>query len=128
MIAPVIPAITDHEIEHIVAAAADAGAERVGYVMLRLPYEVKTLFRAWLDAHYPQRAAHVMSLVQAMRGGRDNDPRFGTRMRGEGVYADLIGRRFRLACRRLGLEPRASAPLDTSRFRPPPPNGQLELF
>ena len=129
MIAPVIPAITDHEIEHIVAAAADAGAERVGYVMLRLPYEVKTLFRAWLDEHYPQRAAHVMSLVQAMRGGRDNDPRFGTRLRGEGAYAELIARRFRVACRRYGL-PRAPArPLRTDLFAPPAQAGdQLDLL
>jgi len=129
MIAPVIPAITDHEIEHIVAAAADAGAERVGYVMLRLPYEVKTLFRAWLDAHYPQRAAHVMSLVQAMRGGRDNDPRFGTRMRGEGAYAELIAKRFQVACRKHGLPRAETRPLRTDLFAPPPRRGdQLDLL
>lgn len=129
MIAPVIPAITDHEIEHIVAAAADAGAERAAYVMLRLPYEVKTLFRAWLDAHYPQRAAHVMSLVRAMRGGRDNDPRFGTRMRGEGAYAELIARRFRGACRRHGLPRAETRPLRTDLFAPPPRRGdQLDLL
>src|SRR5690606_6229980 len=94
MVAPIIPALTDHEIERIIAAAAEAGARRAGYVMLRLPYEVKTLFRAWLDAHYPDRAAHVMSLIQEMRGGRDNDPRFGRRMRGEGPYAQLVAKRF----------------------------------
>ena len=129
MIAPVIPAITDHEIEHIVAAAADAGAERVGYVMLRLPYEVKTLFREWLDEHYPQRAAHVMSLVQAVRGGRDNDPRFGTRMRGEGAFAELIARRFRVACRRYGLPRSPARPLRTDLVAPPARAGdQLDLL
>src|SRR5690606_1725566 len=129
MVAPVIPAITDHEIEHIVAAAADAGAIRVGYVMLRLPYEVKMLFRAWLDAHYPQRAAHVMSLVQAMRGGRDNDPRFGSRMRGEGVYAELIAKRFQAACRKHGLPRSETRTLRTDLFAPPPQAGdQLDLL
>lgn len=129
MIAPVIPAITDHEIERIVAAAADAGAERAGYVMLRLPYEVKTLFRAWLEAHYPQRAAHVMSLVHEMRGGRDNDPRFGTRMRGEGAYAELIARRFRVACRRHGLPRAETRTLRTDLFAPPARRGdQLDLL
>src|SRR5690606_14242557 len=113
MIAPVIPAITDHEIEQIVAAAAEAGAERAGYVMLRLPFAVKTLCRAWLEAHYPQRAAHVMSLIRAMRGGRDNDPRYGARLRGEGPYAQLIEKRFRVACRRHGLPRSDSRPLRT---------------
>src|SRR5690606_4232903 len=99
MVAPVIPAITDHEIERIVEAAAEAGASRAGYVMVRLPHEVKTLFRAWLDAHYPDRASRVMALIREMRGGRDNDARFGSRMRGEGPYAALIARRFSAACR-----------------------------
>ena len=129
MIAPIIPAITDHEIEHIVAAAADAGADGANYVMLRLPYEVKTLFRAWLDAHYPERAAHVMSLVQVMRGGRDNDPRFGSRMRGEGAYAELIARRFRLAYRKHGLPLGEARRLRTDLFAPPPQAGdQLDLL
>ncbi len=129
MVAPVIPAITDHEIEHLVAASAQAGASRVGYVMLRLPHEVKTLFRAWLDAHYPQRAAHVMSLVQAMRGGRDNDPRFGSRMRGEGAYAELIAKRFKVACRKHGLPRPGSGALRTDLFAPPAqPGDQLGLF
>jgi DNA repair photolyase len=129
MVAPVIPAITDHEIERIVAAAAEAGAVDAGYVLLRLPYEVKDLFRAWLDAHYPQRAAHVMSLLRQMRGGRDNDPRFGKRMRGEGAYAELIGRRFGAACRRHGLPRRSAGGLRTDLFEPPPRRGdQLGLF
>jgi len=129
MIAPIIPAITDHEIEHIVAAAADAGADGANYVMLRLPYEVKTLFRAWLDAHYPERAAHVMRLVQVMRGGRDNDPRFGSRMRGEGAYAELIARRFRLAYRKHGLPLGEARRLRTDLFAPPPQAGdQLDLL
>ena len=84
MVAPVIPAITDHEIERILEAAAEAGASMAAYVLLRLPYEVKDLFREWLAQHYPQRAEHVMSLVRDARGGRDNDPNFGSRMRGTG--------------------------------------------
>jgi DNA repair photolyase len=129
MVAPVIPAITDHEIEHIVAAAAEAGAVQAGFVMLRLPYEVKTLFRAWLDAHYAQRAAHVMSLVRQMRGGRDNDPRFGRRMRGEGPYAELVAQRFRAACRRYGLPRGEQRALRTDLFAPQARSGdQLGLF
>jgi DNA repair photolyase len=99
--------------------------------MLRLPREVKELFRDWLAQHYPLRAAHVMSLVQQVRGGRDNDPAFGSRMRGEGQFADLIARRFALACKRLGLNEDRTLRLDTTRFRPPSgPNrgAQLELF
>ncbi|MGB7215457.1 MAG: PA0069 family radical SAM protein [Gammaproteobacteria bacterium] len=128
MVAPVIPAITDHEIERIVAAAAEAGASRANYVMLRLPHEVKTLFRAWLDAHYPDRARRVMSLVRVMRGGRDYDSRFGTRLRGEGPYADLIERRFEAACRRHGLPRPDARPLRTDLFACPERSGQLGLF
>ncbi|HEY3785649.1 MAG TPA: PA0069 family radical SAM protein [Steroidobacteraceae bacterium] len=119
MVAPVIPALTDHELEDILEAAAAARACWAGYVMLRLPYEVKDLFREWLAEHHPQRAAHVMSLIHDMRGGRDNDARFGTRMRGTGPVADLIRSRFTGACRRLGLESRRRMPLDTTLFRPP---------
>src|SRR5690606_35085827 len=129
MVAPVVPAITDHEIERIVAAAADAGAARANYVMLRLPHEVKTLFRAWLDAHYPDRAGRVMSLIREMRGGRDYDSRFGTRLRGEGPYAELIERRFEAACRRHGLPRPDARPLRTDLFAPPTSVGsQLGLF
>jgi DNA repair photolyase len=128
LVAPIIPAINDHEIEHILAAVAQAGASTAGYVMLRLPYEVKDLFREWLGAHYPLRAAHVMSLVNDLRGGRDNDPNFGSRMRGTGPFADLVRRRFAVACRRVNLNALRRVPLDTHLFRPPPPPGaQLDL-
>lgn len=128
-VAPVIPAVNDHEIERILEAGADAGAQTAGYVLVRLPYEVKTLFREWLDGHMPDRAAHVMSLIGATRGGRDNDPRFGTRMRGEGPYADLIARRFETACRRLGLMRTRGGMLATTHFRRfPEAHGQLNLL
>jgi len=119
MAAPVIPAINDHELEAIVAAAAEAGAQGAGYILLRLPLEVAGLFEEWLEAHYPQRAAHVMSLVRQCRGGRDYDPRWGRRMTGEGPFAELLRRRFEVACRRYGLDASAGRPLDASRFRPP---------
>jgi DNA repair photolyase len=128
LIAPVIPAINDHEIEHILAAVVQAGARTAGYVMLRLPYEVKDLFREWLAEHHPLRAAHVMSLVNDLRGGRDNDPNFGSRMRGTGPFAELVRRRFEVACRRLNLNTTRRVPLDTRLFRAPPPAvAQLDL-
>jgi DNA repair photolyase len=128
MVAPVIPALTDHELEAILEAAAAAGARSAGYVLLRLPYEIKDLFAEWLAEHYPQRAAHVMSLIRAMRGGRDNDPRFGSRMRGTGPYAQLLRNRFRLACQRLALRSSERGTLTTALFRPPTPAGaQLHL-
>lgn len=128
MVAPVIPAITDHEMERILEACAAAGARWAGYVLLRLPYEVKDLFREWLAEHYPERAAHVMSLIHEMRGGRDNDPRFGSRMRGTGPYALLLRNRFKLACQRLNLNSMSRGSLDTRLFRPPGPAGaQLRL-
>lgn len=127
MVAPVIPAITDHELERLLEAARDAGASAAGYVLLRLPYEVKTLFRQWLNEHHPDRARHVMSIVNALRGGRDNDPNFGSRMRGTGPYALLLRRRFELACRRLGLDAGRDASLATSHFRRPGAGGQLTL-
>jgi DNA repair photolyase len=114
MVAPVIPQLNDRDLEAILAAAAAHGATSAGWIMLRLPLEVAPLFRAWLDAHYPLRAAHVMSVVQQVRGGRDYDSAFGTRMRGSGEYARLIERRFEIACRRLGLAggERGAAPPD----------------
>ena len=128
MVAPVIPAINDHEIEHILEAVAQAGARAAAYVMLRLPYEVKDLFREWLERHYPLRAAHVMSLVRDIRGGRDNDPNFGSRMVGRGAFADLMRRRFDVACRRLALNTARNRSLDTTLFRvPKPPDPQLNL-
>ena len=119
MVAPVIPALTDHEMESILEAAAAAGARWAAYVLLRLPYEVKDLFREWLAAHYPDRAERVMSLVRQMRGGRDYDSTFGTRMRGTGPVAELLRSRFQIACRRLGLGAGRHHPPDTSLFRPP---------
>lgn len=117
-VAPVVPFLTDSELERILEAAATAGAVDAGYVLLRLPWELKGLFRDWLDTHVPLKAEHVMSRMRQMRGGRDYDSRFGTRMRGEGLYADLLAQRFRKACTRLGLN-RTPRTLDCSRFRPP---------
>ena len=134
MVAPVIPWINDAELERVLEAAREHGAVRAGYVLLRLPHEVAPLFRDWLDAHYPQRAAHVMSTVQQLRGGKDYDSAFGQRMRGQGVYADLLARRFGLACQRLGYDASARQwqALDGSHFRPPvppaTPGRQGELF
>lgn len=133
MVAPVIPWINDAELEAVLEAARDAGAETAGYVLLRLPHEVAPLFRDWLQAHHPQRAEHVMSTVQQLRGGKDYDSAFGKRMRGEGVYADLLSRRFALASKRLGFNAsRSQWPwLDCSRFvapaapRAPSPQGEL---
>jgi DNA repair photolyase len=119
LVAPIIPALTDHEMERIMEAAVEAGARWAGYVMLRLPYEVKDLFREWLAEHYPQRASHVMSLIQDVRGGRDNDPNFGSRMRGTGPVAQLIRNRFHVTHRRLGLDAIERIKLDTTLFRPP---------
>ena len=129
MVAPVIPAITDHEMESILEAAVEANAKWAGYVLVRLPHEIKDLFREWLAEHFPDRASHVMSLIQDMRGGRDNDPRFGTRMRGTGPVAELLRNRFKIACRRLHLNS-ASRELSqpTHLFRPPtPPGAQFRL-
>jgi DNA repair photolyase len=126
MVAPVIPALTDPEIERILEAASAAGAISAGWVLLRLPYELKELFAAWLEQHAPLRAAHVLSLVRQSRDGRLNDPAFGSRMRGTGAYADLIAQRFRKACARLGLNRRA-LPQRTDLFRPPA-GDQLSLF
>ena len=129
LVAPVIPQINDREIEAILGAAADAGAGSAGYVLLRLPHELKTVFRDWLATHYPDRAKHVMSLVQQMRGGKDYDSAFGTRMTGTGPFATLIRNRFRFAQRRFGLTGDDRFELDTSQFRRPPRSGdQLALI
>lgn len=128
LIAPVIPALTDHEIEAIVGAAAAAGVQQAEYVLLRLPLEVRDLFVDWLERHYPDRARHVMSLVQQARGGRDYDASFGSRMRGSGPYVELVRQRYQLACRRHGLNQRAFA-LRTDLFlRPQAASPQLSLF
>jgi DNA repair photolyase len=128
MVAPVIPALTDHELERILAAASEAGARSAGYVMLRLPHEVAELFRQWLAEHQPLRQSHVMARVRELRGGRDNDPGFGARMRGQGIYAELFRRRFELASRKYGFDRSARLQLDTTRFRPPTLGGQMSLL
>jgi DNA repair photolyase len=129
LVAPVIPAITDHEMEDILHAAREAGATRAGYVLLRLPHELKTLFRDWLAEHYPDRAKHVMSLINQASGGKDYNAQFGTRMRGTGPYADLLRTRFELAKRKLGFAAASERyELDTTLFRPPRPDSpQLTL-
>jgi DNA repair photolyase len=128
LVAPIIPGLNDHELEGVLEAAAAAGASHGGYVLLRLPYELRELFTTWLEAHAPLRAQHVLALIRQCRGGRLNDPKFGSRMRGEGAYAELIARRFALAKRRYGLE-RPRPPLRTDLFQPPPAeHGQLRLF
>ena len=130
-VAPVIPQLTDRELEAILEAAAAAGARYAAWTMLRLPLEVAPLFRDWLAVHYPLRAAHVMSIVRQIRGGRDNEPRFHARMGGQGEFADLIRKRFAIACKRLDLNSDRDPPLDTTRFRPPAAPGaaaQLDLF
>jgi DNA repair photolyase len=125
-ISPVIPQITDHELEAIVAAAAEAGARGATYIPVRLPFEVAPLFRAWLDEHYPERAAKVMATIRSIRGGRDNDPNFFGRMRGEGPWAQLIRTRFEIACRKHNL-PSLKIPLRRDLFEPPQ-GDQLRLF
>jgi DNA repair photolyase len=117
-IAPVVPGITDHEMEHIVEAAAEAGAAGVFFLPVRLPFEVAPLFRAWLDEHFPDRAGKVMSIIREIRGGKDNDPNFFTRMRGQGPWADLLRARFQRAVKKHGLN-QDKRPLRTDLFEPP---------
>jgi DNA repair photolyase len=117
-IAPVVPQITDHELEAIVEAAAAANAAGGFYLPVRLPHEVAPLFRAWLDEHYPDRAAKVMATIRALRGGRDNDPNFFSRMRGQGPWADLLRTRFDIAVKKHGLR-QAKFHLRSDLFRPP---------
>ena len=125
-VSPIIPQITDHEIEAIVAAAAEAGARGAFCLPVRLPHEVAPLFRAWLDEHYPDRAGKVMATIRAIRGGKDNDPNFFSRMRGQGPWSDLIRTRFELACKRCGLG-RAKFALRCDLFEPPQ-GDQLRLL
>ena len=127
LVAPVIPMITDEYLEHILEAAHGAGAQSAGYVLLRLPHELKAIWREWLQLHYPQRADHVMSLIQQMRGGKDYDSAFGTRMRGQGPFADLIAMRFAKTRKRLGFG--GLPPLRTNLFiAPKKASPQGELF
>lgn len=128
MVAPVIPALNDMEIERILDSAAHAGVREASYVLLRLPLEVRDLFREWLIANYPDRYRHVFALIREMRGGRDYDSQWGTRMKGTGPLAWMIGRRFEVACEKLGLNKRR-ARLTTEHFAPPERHGQqLSLF
>ena len=123
---PVVPAITDHEVEHLVEAAAEAGAMAAFFMPVRLPHEVAPLFRAWLDEYYPERAGKVMSIIQSIRRGRDNDPRFFSRMRGYGPWFELLRARFEKACRKHGLN-QHKIELRSDLFRPPA-GAQGELF
>jgi DNA repair photolyase len=128
MFAPVIPGLNDHELEAVLERAAEAGAVGAGYVVLRLPREIKDLFREWLEANVPDRASRVMSLVRQMRHGQDYDPEWGKRMKGEGPIADLLARRFEVAKKRLGFGA-PFPPLDITQFRVPPKAGdQMDLF
>ncbi|MFC7498030.1 PA0069 family radical SAM protein [Enterovirga sp. GCM10030262] len=125
-IAPVIPAVTDHELEHIVEAAALAGAKGCFYLPVRLPHEVAPLFRAWLDEHYPDRVEKVMSIIRSMRGGKDNDPNWFSRMRGSGPWAELLRTRFQIAVRKHGLN-QDKMKLRADLFEPPQ-GAQLRLL
>ncbi|MBK8918867.1 MAG: PA0069 family radical SAM protein [Betaproteobacteria bacterium] len=131
LVAPIIPALNDHQLEQVLEAARDHGARYAGYTLLRLPHEVAGLFGQWLDHHAPEKAARLMAVLYDLRGGRANDTTFGRRMTGLGHYADLIRQRFELACRRLGLAT-TWPELDCTRFRPPraegDPGGQMSLF
>jgi DNA repair photolyase len=128
MVAPIIPAINDADIERVLDAASLAGVTGAGYVLLRLPLEVRDLFVEWLRAHYPDRASRVMNMIRGMRGGKDCDATFGTRMKGTGPYAWMIGRRFETACQKRGLN-KARISLTTELFTPPRPRAkQLSLF
>ncbi len=126
-VSPVIPFLNEPELERILEAACNAGARSAFSIVLRLPWEVNPLFQQWLDEHVPDRAARIMARVREMRGGQDNDPRFGSRMTGQGVWAQLLRQRVNKACARLGLK-RQRVDLDMTRFRPPRQAGQGQLF
>jgi DNA repair photolyase len=130
MTAPMIPALNDREMESILEAATAAGATSAGYVVLRLPLEIKNLFQEWLETHFPDRAKHVLNMIRDLRGGELYDATFGARMRGRGPYADLLRKRFKLATQRLKLDSyRERWAFDFSLFRPPPKAGeQLRLL
>jgi DNA repair photolyase len=128
LVAPIIPFLNDRDMEAVLERSAAQGAGMAGYQILRLPYELKDLFKDWLERHYPLKAAHIMSQIRQMRGGRENDPRFGARMSGEGIFAELQEQRFRLACERHSLNLHGRNELDTTRFKPLAGTGQLSLF
>ena len=124
-VAPIVPFLNDKDMEAVLEAVAEAGARTASFTLLRLPWEVKDLFKDWLEQHYPLKAAHIMARIRDMRGGRENDPEFGSRMRGEGQYAELLRSRFDVACRRLGLKADKRYRVDTGRFRRPETQGSL---
>ncbi len=120
LMAPIIPAINDTEIEAVIIRAADAGATHAAWILLRLPHELKQIFVEWLETHMPDRAGHVMSLLRQASGGKDYDNRFGVRQRGRGPYASMLNQRFKSACRRNGIRAgRYQDRLDCTQFRPP---------
>ncbi len=125
LIAPVIPVLTDAELEDIVKAVIQSGALDVNYILLRLPLEVSPLFEAWLQTHRPDQAQHILNRIHDLRGGKNNDPRFGHRLRGEGIFADLLAQRFRNICKKLNLKSTLS-PLRCDLFQSP--NSQMSLF
>ncbi len=127
MVAPVIPGLTDHEMPAIIQAAREAGAKSVGYVPVRLPWSVSSLFEEWLEVHFPDRKENVLKRIRSMRGGKLNDPNFGSRMRGEGIFAEQMHQIFTVACRRSGFEKLHQPVLSTTAFRVPP-GPQLSLF
>ncbi len=127
LVAPVIPFLTDAELEKVLQAAYEHGARTAAYTLLRLPYELKDLFREWLTVHYPLKAEHVMSRLREMRGGKENDSGFGSRFVGDGLFAQLLSKRFHLTCERLGFN-REEGGLDTSKFIRPNLSGQQSLF
>ena len=118
-VAPIIPFLNDKDMEAVLEAAAGAGARTASFTLLRLPWEVKDLFKGWLEQHYPLKAAHIMARIRDMRGGRENDPEFGSRMKGEGKFAELLRSRFNVACKRLGLNAEKRALIETGKFRRP---------
>lgn len=125
LIAPVIPVLTDYELESIVTAVRDAGARAVDYILLRLPMEVSDLFEDWLHTHRPDQATHILNRIRDLRGGRKNDARFGHRLHGEGIFANLLAQRFARICKTTGMTTK-SPPLRCDLFQPP--GGQMTLF
>jgi len=126
LVAPVIPFLNDKDMEAVLEAASEAGARMAGYTVLRLPWEVKDLFKTWLEQHYPLKASHIMARIRDMRGGRENDPEFGSRMKGEGQFARLLRDRFNVACKRFGLNADKGTQPDSGKFRlPASPQGSL---
>jgi DNA repair photolyase len=128
LVAPIIPFLNDGDLESILEAAAEARATWAGYIVLRLPHELKGLFKDWLERHYPLRADRIMARIRDLRGGKENDPRFGARMEGVGEYAELMRLRFERTCRRVGLESGGRTELDTGVFRVPGRPDQLSLL